>query len=451
MEIGGRVEHGLLTMAVSDRGPGIAAAEKPIVLERFKRGAASGTRVGSGLGLSIVKRVVEAHRGALRLEDREGGGLMVEIDLPLVGRNPKVEQLRKALGSLAALVVCLLLTGADEVRAASTSYPARGGSNDVVLTIVGVTDTPLFAQFIAGFQALRPDVTVVYEETDSLPLYERYLAGEMVPKPDLLISSASDLMIKLANDGHAMAYDSPFLGDLPEWAHWRNEVFGFTFEPAVIIYNPDRISAEEVPRTHLTLAELLETETDRFRGAIATYDIAVSGVGYLLASQDQVISSNFWRLAAAFGRVGAVFSGSSPAILNGVADGSLALGYNVLGSYAFARKAAGANIEIVVPDDYVLVLTRSMIVPRDAPYPELGKAFVDFALSPAGQAIAAGQTALGSVVTGGVGEWTSEAIAARGRGVIQPIPLGPALLVSLDQQRRKRFLDSWGEIVSPKP
>src|SRR6218665_2671168 len=112
----------------------------------------------------------------------------------------------------------------------------------------------------------------------------------MAPKPDLLISSASDLMIKLANDGHALAYDSPFLGRLPDWAHWRNEVFGFTFEPAVIIYNPGRISAEEVPRTHLTLAEMLETQTERFRGAIATYDIAVSGVGYLLASQDQVIS-----------------------------------------------------------------------------------------------------------------------------------------------------------------
>ena len=177
----------------------------------------------------------------------------------------------------------------------------------------------------------------------------------------------------------------------------------------------------------------------------------MSGVGYLLAARDQVISSNFWRLAAAFGRVNAQFSGSSPAILNGVADGSLALGYNVLGSYAFARKAAGANIEIVVPDDYVLVLTRSMLIPRDAPFPELGKAFIDFALSPSGQAVAAGQTALGSLMSGTQGEWTSEAIAARGRGVIQPIPLGPALLVSLDQQRRKRFLDTWGEIVSPKP
>ena len=451
VEIGGTVRDGVVTLAVSDRGPGIAAAEKPVVLERFKRGASGIAKIGSGLGLSIVKRVAEAHRGALRLMDRDGGGLVVEIYLPLVGRTQKVEQLRRALGSLSALVLCLMLVGPHDAQAASTVYPAVDGSSDTVLTIVGVTDTPLFAQFIAGFQAVRPDVTVIYEETDSLPLYDRYVAGNMEPKPDLLISSASDLQIKLANDGYALAYDSPYLGRLPEWAHWRNEVFGFTFEPAVIIYNPDRISAEEVPRTHLTLAEMLETQSERFRGAIATYDIALSGVGYLLASQDQVISSNFWRLAAAFGRVNAQFSGSSPAILNGVADGSLALGYNVLGSYAFARKAAGANIEIVVPDDYVLVLTRSMLIPRDASYPDLGKAFVDFALSPPGQAIAAGSTALGSVVNGTVGEWTSEAIAARGRGVLQPIPLGPALMVSLDQQRRKRFLDSWGEIVSPKP
>lgn len=451
VEIGGSLAEGMMTMTVSDRGPGIAEAEKPAVLERFKRGTASGSRTGSGLGLSIVKRVVEAHRGTLTLKDRDGGGLVVEIALPTVTRSPRSEQMRRALGSLSALVICGMLVHPQDARAQSSSYPAPEGSREMVLHIAGTTDTSLFAYFIAGFQRQRPDVSVLYEEFESLPLYENYLAGTLETQPDLLISSASDLMIKLANDGYATAYDSVHIAELPNWAHWRNEVFGFTFEPAVIIYNPDLISAQEVPRTHLTLAEMLEGQTERFRGKIATYDIAASGVGYLLASQDQVISSNFWRLAAAFGRVGAQFSGSSPAILSGVAEGSLALGYNVLGSYAFARQAAGANIEIVVPDDYVLVLTRSMLVPRDAPDPELAKAFVDYALSPEGQAIAAGPTALGSVVTGGTGEWTSEAIAARGRGVIQPIPLGPALLVSLDQQRRKRFLDSWGEIVSPKP
>ena len=447
IDIVGRIENGALCVEVSDRGPGIEAGEKSEVLERFKRGKASNGKVGSGLGLSIVARVTQAHGGSLRLLDRTGGGLSVAITLPLPRRSGG-----PSFGLIAALVLApALLLSPAPVDAATTIYPAPDGSSAQTLNILGVTDTPLFAHFIAAYQAQRSDVTVVYEETDSLPLFRRYLDGELETPPDLLISSASDLQLKLANDGYALAYDSPYLGALPEWAHWRNEVFGFTFEPAVIIYNRDLIDDDEVPRTHLTLAELIETETERFRGKIATYDIALSGVGYLLAAQDQTISSTFWRLANAFGRVNARFSGSSPAILNGVADGSLALGYNVLGSYAFARQAEGAPIEIVVPDDYVLVLTRSMLIPRDAPNAELAKGFVDFALSPAGQAVAAGPTALGALMPGSAGEWTSETIAARGRGVIQPIPLGPGLLVALDTLRRQRFLDTWQEIVSPKP
>jgi two-component system, OmpR family, sensor histidine kinase TctE len=448
VDIVARVAGTDLQLSVMDRGPGIAEAEKSLVLERFKRGSGSGTKVGSGLGLSIVRRVVEAHRGRLTLADREGGGLAVQIALPLTGH--KGGRNRKSAGAAAALAICLLVGPPHDAVAASSIYPARDGGSAETLTIVGTTDTPLFARFVEGFQRLRPEVAVVYEETETLPMYENYLSGAMAPKPDLLISSSADLQVKLANDGYALAYDTPYLDQLPDWAHWRNEVFGFTFEPAVIIYNPERLAASEVPRTHLKLAELLESQTERFGGTIATYDIAMSGVGYLLAAQDQMISTNFWRLASAFGRVNAQFSGSSPAILNGVADGSITLGYNVLGSYAFARKAAGANIEIVVPDDYVLVLTRAMLIPRDATFPELGKAFVDFALSPEGQAIAAGETALGAVIAGAEGEWTSQTIAARGRGVIQPIPLGPALLVSLDQQRRSRFLQTWKEIVSPK-
>ncbi|MBJ6987374.1 extracellular solute-binding protein [Devosia sp. MC521] len=433
-----------VVLRVLDRGPGLEAHEKNEVMGRFKRGKASAGKVGSGLGLSIVARVVEAHKGQLTLKDRSEGGLNVEMKFPM----PKNHLTQWSWVVGVALAVSLIPMVSP--LAASTRYPALDETSPTVLTIVGVTDTPLFAHFIERFQQLHPQVEVHYEEMASLPLYEAFLDGTIIEGTDLIISSASDLQVKLANDGYALAYDSPYLGALPDWAHWRNEVFGFTFEPAVTIYNPDLVAAEEVPRTHLTLAELLEAQAERFSGRISTYDIALSGVGYLLAAQDQMISSTFWRLATAFGRVDAEFSGSSPAILNGVAEGRLALGFNVLGSYAFARKAEGANIEIVVPDDYVLVLTRSMFIPQTADHTDLAKAFVDFALSPDGQAVAAGPTALGSVIPNTDGEWSSETIAALGRGVIQPIPLGPGLLVSLDTLRRQRFLETWQEIVSPK-
>ncbi|HEV7368353.1 extracellular solute-binding protein, partial [Arenibaculum sp.] len=421
-------------IAVSDRGPGIPQEEKDLVLQRFRRGRNAETRTGSGLGLTIVKRIVDAHGGTLVLADRDGGGLRVEIVLP---PGPATRAGRAGAAVLApCLLACLgFLLHPVALRADPIVYPAPAPSPGPgparMLTIVGTTDTPLFARFVAGFQQQRPDVAVAYEETDTLPMYEDFLAGRLSPPPDLLVSSAADLQVKLANDGHAAAYASPYLSALPPWARWRSEVFGFTFEPAVIVYDPDVLAPHEVPRTHLDLAELLEEQTDRLRGRVATYDIAASGVGYLLAAQDQLISSNFWRLASAFGRVGVWLSGSSPDILDRIERGDLAIGYNVLGSYAFARQEAGSRIGVVVPDDYVLVLTRSLLIPRTAPNLDLAQAFVDFALSPAGQAVAGEETALGAVVPGSRGEWTAESIAARGRGAVQPIHLGPALMVSL--------------------
>ncbi|WP_062210121.1 extracellular solute-binding protein [Aureimonas sp. AU12] len=441
---------GLVEIRVGDRGPGISDAERPLVFERFRRGAASAGIAGSGLGLPIVARVVAAQGGTIALEDRPGGGLTVRLRLPL-SAEPAERRARPMAAALGILAVVLAgaISPPTPAHAAETFYPAPDGTPREVLHIAGTTDTPLFAPLAQGFQRTRPDVAIAYEEGDTLPIFERFVAGGS-PVPDILMSSAADLQVKLVNDGHARRYASPAVAAIPPWATWRSEVFGFSFEPAVIVYNTASLAESEVPRTHLELAELLEREASRFRGRVATYDVARSGVGYLLAAQDQAISSYFWRLASAFGRTDVRLSGSSPAILDGLATGEFAIGYNILGSYAFARQQAGAPIGIVVPDDYVLVLTRSMLIPQGAPRPDLAEAFLDFTLSPAGQSILAGAAALGSVVPGSAGRWTSESIAALGRGAVQPIALSPSLLVGLDRQRRARFLDTWHEIVSPR-
>jgi signal transduction histidine kinase len=66
------------TVAVEDNGPGIAAAERERVVQRFYRGDhASGE--GTGLGLAIVNEVAVAHRGTFVILDAPGGGLRCEI------------------------------------------------------------------------------------------------------------------------------------------------------------------------------------------------------------------------------------------------------------------------------------------------------------------------------------------------------------------------------------
>jgi len=70
--------HGF-KLLVDDQGPGIPANERKKVVERFQR---AGPSAGSGLGLSIVERLVTRHGGTLQLDDAPSGGLRVSIELP---------------------------------------------------------------------------------------------------------------------------------------------------------------------------------------------------------------------------------------------------------------------------------------------------------------------------------------------------------------------------------
>ena len=441
-----------VALTVSDRGPGIADDEKEAVQQRFTRGRAGESLPGSGLGLAIVRSVAVAHGGSLWLQDRPGGGLSARVILPLA-RHHAGRRLAAWLG--AACVAGLMLAGAPgDARAAGipetvTRYPAPQPSARV-LTIAGPTDTPVVAPLIQGFQSQRPDVNVVYREMGSRELYEAMIAGEL-KDVDVLMSSAADLQIRLANDGYAQRYASPYAAKLPSWAVWRNEVYGFTFEPAVIVYNPRRYTEATVPRSRQDLLRALERDKDKLHGRVGTYDISASSVGYLMAEQDELVSSNFWGLANAFGQVGVRLAATSAEILDAIERDELDLGYNMLGSYALSRQAAGSDIGVVFPQDYVLVLARSVLIARRAPNPDLARQLVDWLLSPAGQQVASSHAALGSIMEDTPGRWTSEAVLARSRGIVQPVVLSPALLVGLDQRRHSRFVQNWIRLVTDTP
>lgn len=433
---------GRVAIAVLDRGPGIPDDEKALVLQRFRRGKLAREGTGSGLGLSIVDQVARGHGGALLLQDRPGGGLHASVTL-----EAEAAPARSALmGGIAALLaIGAVLAPLAGARAAEPQVHAFGEGGGRPLVIAGTTDAAQFAPLIEDYRAAHAGQGVVYLELDTGELQERFLAGSLQPKPDLLVSSAIDLQVKLANDGLALAHESAFTRALPSWARWRNEVFGFTFEPAVIVYNPDLVP--EAPRSRSAWVQLLDRNPERFRGKVATYDIVKSGVGHLLAAQDAQVSSLFWRVASALGGAGAQLLCCTGEMIDKVERGELAMAYNALGSYALARRAAGARIGVVTPSDYTLVLSRVMLIPRSAPHPELARAFVDYTLSPRGQAVVAGAAGLGAIL--GEGPGTAAAIAEQARGPLQPITIGPWLLAFLDQQRRSRFLQSWLQIVSP--
>ncbi len=76
------VADGRCTVSVSDRGPGIPAAEIDKLGNRFFRASTSGGVKGTGLGLAITKEVAESHGGELRVESALGEGSTFTVELP---------------------------------------------------------------------------------------------------------------------------------------------------------------------------------------------------------------------------------------------------------------------------------------------------------------------------------------------------------------------------------
>lgn len=69
-------------LSVTDHGPGIPAAERERVWNRFYRTDDARTMQGSGLGLAIVRHIVEAHAGRVFVEEGDDGGAVVGFELP---------------------------------------------------------------------------------------------------------------------------------------------------------------------------------------------------------------------------------------------------------------------------------------------------------------------------------------------------------------------------------
>ena len=88
---GGRVDvsanterHGIV-IRVSDTGSGISAPDLPRIFDRLYRGDQSRTTRGLGLGLSLVRAIVEAHGGKAEVRNAPAGGAVFTLRLPLIG------------------------------------------------------------------------------------------------------------------------------------------------------------------------------------------------------------------------------------------------------------------------------------------------------------------------------------------------------------------------------
>lgn len=332
-----------------------------------------------------------------------------------------------------------------------------GARREGSVTVYASTDLEVVQPLIDGFEARYPGVQVRYQDLNTLELHERFLAETAqitAPPPrdaalaDVLWSTAMDLQIKLVNDGYAQRYDSPERSGLPSWAVWRDEAWGTTFEPAVIVYNRKHFASTHMPGSRSGLARLLQERAPQWRGKVVTYDVERSGVGYLLAQQDARMGSEFWYLAQALGRAGVKLSASTADMVERIASGELVLGYNLLGSYALSLMERGASIGVIAPRDYTLVMSRVAFIARHAPRPNAARLWLDYLLSREGQSLLGQSTSqLYTIRTDTDSAHTANALAERLGYALKPISVGPGLLAAQDALRKKAFLARWRQAL----
>jgi two-component system sensor histidine kinase KdpD len=92
-------------LAVADHGPGVAEAERERIFDQFYRLRAEGREpVGTGMGLAIVKGIVEAHGGRVWVEATPGGGATFAVRLPVAPESAMPEDGEAAASAPAAPV-----------------------------------------------------------------------------------------------------------------------------------------------------------------------------------------------------------------------------------------------------------------------------------------------------------------------------------------------------------
>ena len=303
------------------------------------------------------------------------------------------------------------------------------------LRILSNTDLEYFEPLIQAYQNRNPNVGVLYTVASSKELFNA-INNEQA-NYDVVISSAMDLQMKLVNDGLAQPHNSNVAEQMPAWARWRNLLFAFTQEPAVLLISRAGMDELQLPQNRQELISLLRDNPDHFKGRIGTYDLRISGAGYLFATQDARQSDMFWRLAEVMGALSPKLYCCSSEMIDGLQSGEIVLAYNVVGSYASAVLEHDRDGAIVPLSDYTHFMLRTALIPATAKQPELGGSFIDFLIDAQGRRLINEAAGLPPV----------DEVALAGSQHFRPITLGPGLLVYLDKIKRRRFLKEWTDAM----
>ena len=196
-------------------------------------------------------------------------------------------------------------------------------------------------------------------------------AGQV--RPSVMDTSVPGIMMDWVDRGLMMQYSSPEAGGYPD--NLQNPDYWAPIKALVLViaYNRGMISDEEAPKTWEDILD------PKWKDKMVMADAAYSGAAlHWFAAMRKEFGPEFMEKLS---KQNVLLRQGSGATADTVVTGERPLSPMMLHYRAFASIDKGADINVVMPQEGVPISYMVMGIPKDAPNPELGKQFMDFALS----------------------------------------------------------------------
>ncbi|ROS63458.1 ABC transporter substrate-binding protein [Vibrio crassostreae] len=324
----------------------------------------------------------------------------------------------------------------------------QGDHNEGALVIYGAAYLSEIKPLLDDFQGRNPEITVRYQAMSSNVL-DAHIRDQKPDQPDITISSVMDLQLRLVNDGYALPYqiNVPGYGSqsgiVPHWSQWRNELFGFSYEPAVIVFNESFLEGKEVPLSRVELLSFIRLHSEELMGKVGLFDIRDVGIGYLLWSFERAQTSNYGQFLELFNLHQARTFDSSASMLQALTNGDIAIAYNIMGSYANSWESKHKDVVIVAANDYTPVVIRTAFINKTTPRLEQAQAFIDYLFSYSGQKLMAKETNMPPVRTDIKSAKSAAVLREQFANQLKPLPLDVSLLIFSDQSKKSLVITEW--------
>jgi len=273
----------------------------------------------------------------------------------------------------------------------AVSFVIKGVALTMALSAISVSSAQALTVYTAGPGSLAKGLAAGYEKKTGVKVnifqattgkvMARLEAEQANPQADILISASWDTAEDLHNRGWLLPYQSQNAEKVP--ANLKTSDYVAQGISALgIVWNSKSGTPE--PKEWQDL-----TSTD-FKDKITTPDPALSGASLdLLIGLQNGMGDAAWKLFEQLKQNGMVVSGPNAQAVTPVMQGAKAAVFGAVDYVSYGNIAQGESLKVIFPASGTVIAPRPMMILKTTQHADDAKAFVDYVLSPEGQALVA--------------------------------------------------------------